>query len=132
MSRSGYEESDGSGDNWANICWRGAVASALRGQRGQAFLRELLAALDALPVKELVEGELEYNGQVCALGAVGKARGIDMSQIDVYDSRLVAHTFGIADAMAREIEWMNDHSLYEITPAKRFARVRDWVAGNIK
>jgi hypothetical protein len=46
MSRSGYDES--CDDNWGLICWRGAVASALRGRRGQAFLRELVDALDAV------------------------------------------------------------------------------------
>jgi len=47
MSRSGY--SDDCDDQWSLICWRGAVKSAIRGKRGQAFLKEMLAALDALP-----------------------------------------------------------------------------------
>ena len=47
MSRSGY--SDDIDDNWAHIMWRGRVASSIRGKRGQAMLRELLAALDAMP-----------------------------------------------------------------------------------
>jgi hypothetical protein len=43
---------------WSHIRWRGAVASAIRGGRGQAFLREMLAAMDAMPVKRLVANEL--------------------------------------------------------------------------
>ena len=41
MSRSGY--TDGF-EMWSVIRWRGAVASAIRGQRGQRLLRDLLAA----------------------------------------------------------------------------------------
>jgi hypothetical protein len=37
MSRSGYSDDL---ENWSLIRWRGAVASAIRGRRGQAFLRE--------------------------------------------------------------------------------------------
>lgn len=46
MSRSGY--SYGADDVQANLCL-GAVKQAIRGQRGQAMLRELIQALDALP-----------------------------------------------------------------------------------
>ena len=43
MSRSEYSEDCDS--NWLMIQWRGAVASAIRGQRGQTFLYEMLHAL---------------------------------------------------------------------------------------
>jgi hypothetical protein len=72
MSRSGYQDYT---DQWEVIRWRGAVRSAIRGKRGQAFLREMLAALDALPDKRLIRNELEVNGEYCALGAVGPAAG---------------------------------------------------------
>ena len=38
MSRSGYSDDL---DNWDLIRWRGQVSSAIRGKRGQGFLREL-------------------------------------------------------------------------------------------
>jgi hypothetical protein len=53
MGRAGYSEDC---DGWALIRWRGAVTSAIRGKRGQAFLREMLDALDALPVKRIASG----------------------------------------------------------------------------
>ncbi len=63
MSRSGYSDDL---DSWALIRWRGQVASAIRGRRGQAVLRDLLAALDAMPEKALVASELETpQGEVC-------------------------------------------------------------------
>lgn len=131
MSRSGYTDD---GEQWEFICWRGAVASAIRGKRGQAFLKEMLAALDALPEKRLIAHELEAHGAVCALGAVGKARGLDMSKIDPDDRETVAFKFGIAPALAAEIVFENDGDFdwKEISPEVRFERMRSWVLSQIK
>lgn len=134
MSRSGY--SDDCEGNDLNL-WRGAVDSAINGKRGQQLLRDMLAALDAMPVKELIAHELEESGQYCALGVVGKARGIDMSTIDPELSARVAREFNIADAMAREIAFINDDEhCYQRggpeTPAQRWVRVRAWVVENLR
>ena len=61
MSRSGYVDADDcdEGEQWRHIRWRGAIKSAIRGKRGQAFLREMLDALDALPQKRLVPNVLQ-------------------------------------------------------------------------
>lgn len=133
MSRSGYSEDID--DMWAHIRWRGMVASATRGKRGQAFFREMLAALDAMPEKRLITNELEQDGAVCAIGAVGKARGVDMSAIDPEDSSTVADTFGIAVCLAQEIVYMNDEAFDNYwckTPEERWLKMRQWVAFNIK
>lgn len=144
MSRSGY--SDDLDDRWQFIMWRGTVASAIRGKRGQAFLKEMLAAMDALPVKRLVANELAAPDlipcshwglfeaeSVCAIGSVGKARGIDMSKLDPDDSATVAGTFGIAGPMAQEIVWINDEAgPWKETPERRFERVRAWIVHHIK
>lgn len=130
MSRSGYSDDC---DGWALIRWRGVVASAIRGKRGQAFLTEMLAAMDALPEKQLVAWELEAHGQVCAIGSVGLARGVDMSKLDPEDSATVAGAFGIAEPLAQEIVWMNDEAgPWKETPEQRFARMRQWIASNIR
>lgn len=133
MSRSGYSE-DWDFDQWAMIRWRGAVTAAIKGKRGQAFLREMLAALDALPDGKLVASELEENGQVCALGAVGRARGVDMAAIDPEDYSRVAATFGVSEALAREVVYENDEmsSWGNETPEQRFWRMRRWVASQIR
>ena len=131
MSRSGY--SDDGEDGWQLIMWRGAVASAIRGRRGQAFLKEMLAALDAMPVKRLVADDLEKDGEVCAIGSVGKARGTPMAGIDPEDYGAIAKAFGISEALAREAMFVNDESWFaETTPEARFTRVRAWVAAQIK
>jgi hypothetical protein len=107
MSRHGY--SDGCDDNWALIRWRGAVNSAIRGKRGQQALKEIAAALDALPEKELAsESLVTPDGEFCTLGALGRVRGMDMGQIDPDDREAVAKAFGISEAMAAEIMYLND------------------------
>jgi hypothetical protein len=131
MSRSGYTYD---ADQWEYIMYRGAVASSIRGKRGQDFLKELLAALDAMEVKELISGELEVQGQFCMLGVIGKARSIDMSNIDPEASEVVSREFNIADSLAREIVYMNDEGSFgsgEETYGQRWIRSRAWVAKQI-
>jgi hypothetical protein len=130
MSRSGY--SDDPDDQWRFIRWRGAVNAAIKGKRGQSFLREMLAALDALPEKKLVQNELETEGAVCAIGAVGRSRNVDMTKIDPEDYEKICGTFGISEALAREIMFMNDEWFIEESPEVRFARMRDWIQKQIK
>jgi hypothetical protein len=131
VSRAGYSED--CDDQWQFICYRGAVTSAMRGQRGQAFLRELRDALDAMPEKRLIKEELVKEGEVCALGAVARMRGIDPEAIDAYDHDNIHAPFGIANALAREIIWTNDESWpYPKTPEERWRKVRWWVEANIQ
>lgn len=143
MSRSGYSDDDG--DGHLNL-WRGAVERSLKGKRGQAFLRELAAAMDAMPDKKLTTGELEADGQFCALGVVGQARGKDLSKIDTEDWTQLSREFGISEAMAREIMYENDEfstclSIWEghfglqgpddLQEAARWRYMRRWVESNI-
>ena len=125
MSRHGYSDDPDPLDLGR---WRGRVASAIRGRRGQRLLRDLLAALDAMPEKRLIAHELEQDGEVCALGACARLRGIDVSDIDPEDSGRVAAVFDIAEPLAREIVWENDEDWTDKTPEARWARMRKWVA----
>ena len=127
MSRSGYSYDL---DNLELGRWRGRVASAIRGKNGQTFLREMLTALDAIPSKTLTIEELAKDGEVCALGAVGVARKLDMSKLDPYDRETVAATFGIKECLAFEIMDINDRC--NETPEQRFSRVRAWVVKQLK
>lgn len=114
MSRSGYSDDL---DNWSMIKWRGQVASAIRGARGQKCLIDMLAALDSMPVKELVTSELEDEyGNVCALGALGKTRGMNLSLLDPEEPEAVAAAFNIAPQLAQEIVFENDEGRYDKTP----------------
>jgi hypothetical protein len=136
MSRSGYS------DDCENPgLWRGAVNRAITGKRGQAFLREMAAALDAMPAKELVADVIVDNGAACAIGSVALARRMDVSELgDGSDSTLVADRFGIASALAAEIAYENDECgesyrdgrMRHETPAERWTRMRAWVDRHLK
>lgn len=159
MSRSGYSEDDGD-DPLAHGRWRGAVASTIRGRPGQAFLREVLSALDAIPEKRLISNELQtVAGEFCTLGAVASARGIDLSAIDPEDFYQVAAAFGVNPKLAQEIMWENDEAIDDFkyvdvvicgpmrhwekhaknvrmparnTEERRWQHMRDWVQKHIK
>lgn len=137
MSRSGYNED--MCDEWGLIRWRGQVASAIRGKRGQAFLRELVASLDAMPIKALIPEHLQRQdphlpaeGTYCALGAVGRRRQIDMTRLDPEDHAGLAGVFGIAHQLVQEIEYMNDEGRCRASPEERWAYMRAWAVKQIK
>ena len=178
MSRSGYTDDgwDDESAQWASIRYAGALKSAMRGKRGQAFLKELLAALDAMPVKRLIREHLEIDGDqdwytgsaydgvhlptvivgadelcardgtvaamgdVCALGALGRVRGLDMSTLDPEDAEGVAAAFSANEKIIRDIVYHNDEFFdyaYEagvrriITPEERWQKMRDRIASLI-
>jgi hypothetical protein len=133
VSRSNYSEDYDGNDIHL---YRGAVQSALCGRRGQTFLRDLLAALQALPDKRLIVGHMAADGCVCAIGALGRARSVDMSEIDrlidCEDDEVVgvkvAKLFNIAPALAREVMFENDEGVYAIeTDQQRYYRMVRWV-----
>lgn len=134
MSRSGY--SDDYEEEYNNACflYMQAVQNAIKGKRGQRFLRDLIAALDALPEKKLIHGDLELDGMFCALGSIGKARGLDMRGMDTTDHRALGKTFGIARSMAQEIMFQNDDDFNYVgteTEAQRWARMRQWATDQL-
>lgn len=137
MSRSGYSED--CDNDWQLIMHRGRVASAIRGGRGQTFMRELVEALDAMPVKRLIDGELQIvypgGGEVCALGALGIKRGVELEGLDPEDAETIATRFNIADALAREVVYENDEGapyFASETSEERWTRMRAWAVSKLK
>lgn len=130
MSRSGYT------DDCEHVgLWRQAVRRAATGYRGQHLLRQLRDALDAMPVKRLIAGNIKDEaGQVCALGALDQ----NAPQYDDWDDwghrdKLAEH-FKIAPALAAEIVYMNDEydwGTANETPEQRWTRMRAWVEKQI-
>jgi hypothetical protein len=136
MSRSGYSDDL---DNWSLIRWRGRVASAARGARGQAFFRGLVAALDAMPARRLIAEAFESDdtGEVCALGALAKQRGVPVApyvnDYDDYDYAALGAAFDISPCLAREVMYENDEGgHWKETPEQRWERVRAWAAKNVR
>ncbi len=122
----------------------GAIKSAIRGKRGQAFLRELADALDAMPVKQLAFGALADDGCHCALGVLGEKRGLDLRALqpedlfDEWDQDAIARAFGVAKMLALEVQWINDDGADHMDDDddrarnRRWRLVRDWVRRNIR
>lgn len=102
---------------------------AILGKRGQAFMRRLRAALDAMLVKRLITDAIkDESGEVCALGAVDP-------NVDAYDAEYLAEHFDIARALAAEITYMNDEAMAWLmeaeTPEQRWVHMRAWVEKQI-
>lgn len=94
---------------------------------------DLEAALEALPDKRLWPDELKTeDGEMCALGVLGEARGLNMDLIDPSEPEDVADAFDIARQLAMEIAWENDESVGRSeTPDKRYERMLAWVKSKI-
>jgi hypothetical protein len=144
MSRSGY--TDDNDDPLATGRWRAQVNSAIRGKRGQSFLRELAAAMDAMPEKVLITDELiDEHGDCCTIGVVCKNRSIDIGGIDYNEPEEIANAVGIAKQLVAEIEYENDECGVRFeripgtwdwdkkveTPEERWQRMRRWVQSKI-
>jgi hypothetical protein len=75
--RIGYSEDEdypGQFELWQANCRR-----SLKGRAGQSALRELEAALVALPEKRLIAHKLvSADGEVCAIGALARYKGRDL------------------------------------------------------
>lgn len=128
MSRSGYSSDDL--DHLALGRWRAQVASALRGKRGQKLLSDIIEALDAMPEKVLIAGDLENSEGVCALGAVGRVRGVSLASLDTYDYEELGAAFDIAHQLAQEVMYVNDE--WARTPEERWRIVREWAESKLK
>lgn len=130
---------------WMEGLQAGALRSAIRGRRGRVFLTELVAALDALPARELAAGALEdrATGCCCAFGAVARARswgsgrlGFDPTDDEIWrpECRL-AEAFDISETLAWQVIAENEAFSScndRIWRRRRWRRVRDWAVSQIK
>ena len=139
MSRSGYSDDsdDFDDENNAGALYRANVERTIHGKRGQAFLREMAAALDAMPVKELIAHEfISETGCVCAMGAVAQARKLEIPKgFDEGVPWEVGALLRITPMLAAEIAYHNDERgpvRAEETPAQRWQRMRSWVREHVR
>lgn len=104
-----------------------------QGARGQRALREIEAALIDLPAKRLIHGTLiDDNGDVCAIAAYGRHKGVDLSTFDAEEDSV---DVGIIGGMPRLVAWqiveLNDSGRRE-TPEERYVRVLAWVREQLR
>jgi len=114
--------------------WRGRVASAIRGARGQRLLRDLREALDAMPEKRLISQKMVDDDEaVCALGCVWRHRGVDgLSEVDSSEHDVIGRALDIAPCLVQEIEFINDDWGDCETPESRWRTVSRWVDENLR
>ena len=137
--------------------WDANCRRSMRGRAGQQALRDLEAALLALPSKRLIADALEADGDVCAIACYGRAKGVDLSRFDNEDQ---SDDVGIAGGMPALVAWkvvaQNDlvcdtvwevadgpiqpgHGHYKggiplvrkMTPEERYERVLSWVRSQL-
>ena len=136
------------------------ITQAINGKRGQALLKELEAALVAMPVKRLLySGFCDKAGEVCTLGALGvkremdkgktreealkylwgvvRRRGIEKEEENFGPNgdsiRFAAKRLDMAFALAWEVISQNDerNGGYKTTPEQRYEAVLKWVREQI-
>jgi hypothetical protein len=137
-----YQDDYGDAEPWMEGQQAGALRSAIRGQRGQRLLRDLVAGLNALPSPELSAGALEdeATGCCCAFGAVRRYRGaaavplyFDPMEEDL-DPPHFAEPFDVAPALAWEVVEVNEglsDSNMESARRQRWERVRAWAVRHL-
>jgi hypothetical protein len=125
------------------LLWEANQERSIKGRKGQAALRELEAALLALPEKRLIANELENaQGEVCAIGALVKFSGKenprvgdsfgDHGEMSVGEAEIERITLDLAEALgvprlvAVAIVYENDDR-WEQTPEQRYERILRWV-----
>jgi hypothetical protein len=135
-------EGDGDWEPWMDGQRAGALRSAIRGRRGQQFLRDLVSALDALPEPELSAGALEdkETGCCCAFGAVRRHRGAESAPLgfhpmeeDVTPDRLT-EPFDVSPTLAWAVVSANEGWCSSNSPQarrQRFRDVRRWAAAKL-
>lgn len=103
--------------------WQGNCRRSLQGKAGQAALRELEAALLALPDKRLIANDLiNGEGEVCAIGALAKQKGAingRLVSLGEYDMEEVGVLLGMPRLVAWKVVYENDKGIdfeYETLP----------------
>lgn len=150
MSRfSEYDDYEESFNNEAAL-YAANTRRALKGKRGQAFLKEMEAALVALPEKRLIEGAVCVEGQVCAIGALALKRQMDAGKdikaaLDWLEeeappqeegnaeetANFALHHLGVMERLAFKMAHINDDGGYKETPEQRYERVLKWIRSKI-
>lgn len=149
---------DGDGDNerpphW----WEIDLQRALTSGRGQRFLKEIEAALLAMPKHELAEGyivePMDFDegiiGNVCAVGAYAAYRQVQQGktwnqafsdlaekwggeQDDHWNTQQLGRSLGLTRTVAYELAWQNDEQFGDLPPDERWREMLRWVRSKIR
>lgn len=145
MSRITYYDDWGDGYYTVGL-WNGTVKSALNGRRGQAVLREIEAALLALPRKRLVENAGGDGETVCVLGALDWHRKVQQgvpvdeamravgeeSEDTLYEPHVAAEHLNLTYPLAFTLMEENDEMTMHLSPEERYEAVLAYVRKMIR
>lgn len=113
--------------------WQANCERSLAGKAGRQALTDLRDELLRMNVKRLIGNDLAVDGEVCAVGALLKARGVPQDRLESFDD-LYQTTDDIAVREGRVpklVAWklveLNDMDLVSCTPEERYAKVLAWV-----
>lgn len=141
-------------DEGRQALWDNAVNRATYSKRGQIVLRELEAALLALPEPRLIEGLLCDGSGVCAVGAIAAYRKVQgglswedafkaLDESDQYDAeggdfpsldstaQQASDTLKMAFSLAWSMAYTNDELLGHMTSEGRYERMLAWVRARL-
>jgi hypothetical protein len=109
--------------------WFARFRRATQSKRGIARLKEIAAILDAMPQKRLIAEALTKEGDCCFVGAVCKAKNVEMTEgeCDIFDTASAGKDAGIPWTLAWEMAALNDEKLRNLTPEDRWIAARAWV-----
>lgn len=92
--------------------WEANVQRVINGKRGQKLLREFIDALMEIPNRRLIANAICRNGEVCAVGAMAKKRGVlDTSRDwegDQHETVELGQSMGLGFMLSWEIGSKND------------------------
>lgn len=123
--------------------WQANCERSLDGRRGQQALRDLRDELLAMSSKRLIAGDLAGGGEVCAVGALLRHRGVEQGELerlagscDVDDWRTdqIAARYGVPPLVAWKLVELNDMELSafrDAAPEQRYVEVLAWVNEHI-
>lgn len=137
--------------------WNANIERSVHGKKGQWALRELEAALLALPRPRLVRNALADDGDVCAVGCLvlalrvkrGDDRAAVLAELEASDpdddeaAQRMAEPFGIPHLVGWKLVELNDiecearwddlHKMrVEMTPEERYAHILAWVRSHLR
>lgn len=134
--------------------WERNSRATVESKRGQKVLRELEAAMLALPKPRLARdlfcsvGEDDGDVEACVLGAYaiwkGEARHVPPEYNDTSDwrdevetsadeqARWAENHLGLAFTLAWNLIERNDDILGHFTPEERYTRMLAWIRANLK
>lgn len=108
MSRFEYDDYEPDGPAITYEMWEYNLNRSIKSGNGQALLRTLRSALEALPSKRLIQSRLAKDGEVCAVGAFRAAQLARDNEISMPEAIAKLEDIEVAQMRKRDPGWHED------------------------